>query len=178
MLFSADDGAVAAAAAASSWLPVARAAALLGAILAFQLGMAPCFWIITTEIFPALDRADAMGAVYSLVFVASTAESAFAPRLTTAADVGVFALASAAAGLAAWARLRATLPETRHAVVGEDSLGGVEGDLERWGEADAVEHVDTEQKGLLAKQPSGRDLVPAAPALISVPDLSSQTAGV
>jgi major inositol transporter-like SP family MFS transporter len=169
-----------------SWLPAARGACLLAAVLAFQLGMAPCFWIITTEIFPALDRADAMGAVYSLVFLASTVESALAPLMTTSADVGVFALVSALVGLGAWVWLRKTLPETRHAVVGGSEGGGDGGGGGGGGEEEAAEQegggeggsggAEEEHRGLLAgQQPGGSGCIDGG-TIVLVDGGSGQTA--
>lgn len=137
------------------WMPFVRGAVLLLAIFSFQIGMAPCFWIITAEIFPAPDRADAMGLVYSLVFLAATLESTIVPLLQLPVHVASWASVSAGVGFGVWLCLRLTLPETRHLVAGllsekSDSCAGDDAAV-AVSEEKAAEGTDVEKKALLVQ---------------------------
>eukprot|EP00937_MAST-01D_sp_MAST-1D-sp2_P000493 g493.t1 len=112
-------------------LPNLRAAALLLVVISFQLGVAPCFWVITSEVFPAAFRARGMGCVYSLVFVCSVVASAIAPLLGTREDVAHVAFVFCALGAAALVWLVRHLPETRGIEL--DALWGADGSVERQG---------------------------------------------
>ena len=104
---------------AASIMPLARSSTLLAVVLCFQLGMAPGFWVISTEIFPDAVRAHGMGVLYATVFVCGVLACAVRPLIVSRGSVTGFALVSFGFGAWSFRALKKRLPET-HGVAVDD----------------------------------------------------------
>ena len=98
---------------AAQWMPYVRGGLLITVVLAFQLGLAPGFWVITTEIFPDAVRAHGMGFLYSTVFVCGVIATGVKPLVNSRPSVAVFMVICIAFGIYAGRQLDKQLPETR-----------------------------------------------------------------
>ena len=131
---------------AASTMPLVRSSTLIAVVLCFQFGMAPGFWVISTEIFPDEVRAHGMGVLYATVFVCGVLSVAVRPLIVSRSSVTGFAVVSFGIGAWAFRALTKRLPETRGvpvAVLWQDATDASSDD-----ESD-LDHRETQSKALV-----------------------------